>query len=146
MENIMKLTLGDWSDDGHGKYEEFYIKSNYDVHKVRQAYKDSCKKTGLSFNHNEDYTGLNLGYGSTRQIWTEYESRELSEDAIEILRKFGIDDYFDDTDDAASLMMKFIALSMPEDFEYEFFCIEAEPINGWWNNELNVQFGYGLFY
>lgn len=124
MENIMKLTLGDWSDDGHGEYEEFYIKSNYDVHKVRQAYKDSCKKTGLSFNHNEDYTGLNVGYNSTRQIWTEYGSRELSEDAIEILREFGIDDYFKDTDDAAFLMMKFIALSMPEDFEYEFFVLK----------------------
>ena len=41
--------------------------------------------------------------------------------------------------------MQFIALSMPEDFKYEFFEIESDPINGWWNNELNVQFGYGLF-
>ena len=43
--------------------------------------------------------------------------------------------------------MNFIALSMPNDFEYKL--VEKEdykPINGWWNDELNEQFGYGLFY
>lgn len=42
--------------------------------------------------------------------------------------------------------MNFIALSMPEDFTYKLTESEIEPINGDWNGELNVQFGYGLFF
>ena len=59
---IYKLVLGDWSDDGHGISKDFLFECNYDVHKIRQAYKDSCKKLGVTFNHNKDYTGLGLGY------------------------------------------------------------------------------------
>ena len=64
---IYKLVLGDWSEDGHGISEDFLFECNYDVHKIRQAYKDSCRKLGVTFNYNEDYTGLGLGYGSERQ-------------------------------------------------------------------------------
>ena len=39
---IYKLTLGDWSKDGHGQYREFLFDCNYGVHKIREAYKDSC--------------------------------------------------------------------------------------------------------
>ena len=42
--------------------------------------------------------------------------------------------------------MKFIGLSMPQDWKYEHYIDdEIEPINGWWNKDLNVQFGYGLY-
>ena len=41
--------------------------------------------------------------------------------------------------------MNFIALSMPEDFTYKLIEQEYEYINGYWNDELNHQFGYGLF-
>lgn len=63
---VYKLVLGDWSKDGHKQSEDFLFDCNYDVHKIRQAYK-------------------------------------LTES-------------------------------------------EIEPINGDWNGELNVQFGYGLFF
>lgn len=149
MEKLLKITLGDWSQDGHGAYKEVLIKSNYDVHAVRQAYKDSCKKTGLCFNHSKDYTGLNLEDDSPRLIWTEFEDSQISDEAKEILKKFNINvnsetDFYFSRKKAASLIMKFISLSMPDDFKYEFF-EDVEPINGWWNNELNVQLGYGLF-
>ena len=42
--------------------------------------------------------------------------------------------------------MNFIALSMPEDFTYKLIESEIEPINGYWNGELNAQVGYGLFF
>ena len=64
MKTLMKLTIGDWSKDGHNRMEHYYLNSNYDVHQVREAYKNSCKKTGVTFNHNEDYTGLGLTYDS----------------------------------------------------------------------------------
>ena len=162
--SIVRLVLGDWSDDGHGKHKEILYKSNYPIDKIQQAYKDSCKLTGVQFNHNEDYTGgLCSGYGSWRQIFTEYESSSIRPEAIEALRNHGLNpaDYCEEiytdedfesdnsmpfyTDSAAELIMAFIALSMPKDWEYKKADIKADAINGWWGN-LNVQFGYGLFY
>ena len=49
---VYKLVLGDWSKDGHKQSEDFLFDCNYDVHKIRQAYKDSCKKLGVAF-HDE---------------------------------------------------------------------------------------------
>ena len=81
MERV-KLTIGDWSQDGHNQYEEFVYESNKSVHEIRQAYKDSCKLTGISFNHNEDYTGLNLKWDhpeyNSRKIATEYSVYRMS--------------------------------------------------------------------
>ena len=79
----VKLTLGDWSNDGHGKYEEIIYKSNYPVSVIRQSYKDSCKLTGVQFNHNEDYTGNGVGtkHNSPYKIWTEYEDCTILEEA-----------------------------------------------------------------
>lgn len=168
---VYKLVLGDWSEDGHGKSKDFLFDCNYDVSKIRQAYKDSCKKLGISFNHNEDYTGLNLGYGNERQIWTEYEESSISPVAYCILKENGCfkgivddetlekidpesEDFGEDLEnlldldlkESALLIMNFIAVSMPEDFTYTIIEQEIEPINGYWNKNLNVQFGYGLFY
>lgn len=154
---IYKLELGDWSEDGHKISESFLFDCNYDIHKIRQAYKDSCKKLGVGFNCNEDYTGLGLGRRSERLIWTEYQESEISETAFEILNNSGcfkeVDFYKEDgvyyieeRKDCAKLIMNFIALSMPEDFTYKLTESEIEPINGDWNGELNVQFGYGLFF
>lgn len=153
---IYKLVLGDWSDDGHGISEVFLFECNYDVHKIRQAYKDSCRKLGVTFNYNEDYTGLGLGYGSERQVWTEYEEDGITITAFEILNNAGCFteiDYYEDEDkyyiwthkDCAKLIMNFISLSMPEDFTYKLIEQDYECINGSWDDELNHHFGYGLF-
>lgn len=154
---IYKLVLGDWSDDGHGISKDFLFDCNYDVHKIRQAYKDSCRKLGVTFNYNEDYTGLGLRYGSKRQVWTEYEDNSITKTAFEILNNVGCFDeidyyedgseyYLEEYKDCAKLIMNFIALSMPEDFTYKLIEQQNyECINGYWNDELNHAFGYGLF-
>jgi hypothetical protein len=153
---IYKLELGDWSEDGHKISESFLFDCNYDIHKIRQAYKDSCKKLGVAFNYNEDYTGLGLGYRSERLIWTEYQESEMSETAFEILNNSGcfkeVDFYKEDgvyyieeRKDCAKLIMNFIALSMPKDFRYKLVQEpKVESINSW-NDELRQHFGYGLF-
>lgn len=159
---IYKLTLGDWSQDGHNIYEEFLFECNHTISEIRQAYKDSCKRLGVTFNYNTDYTGLGLNYGDDRMIWTEYEEDTISEIAFNILKDAGClndieyeeckNDYNNetryrilDTKACAMLIMNFISLSMPDDFTYKPVEVESEPINGWWNDELNHQFGYGLF-
>ena len=43
----VKLVIGDWSGDGHGQSEEFVFETNKTVEEIGQAYKDSCKLTGL---------------------------------------------------------------------------------------------------
>lgn len=142
---LLKLTLGDWSDDGHGQYEEIYVLSNYDVHAMREAYKESCMKTGLYFHDIAIHPHW-------RKIWTDYHENNISENALKILEDYGIIDKDEipeteqyNVDQAAEIIMRFIKLSMPDDFKYKFVEIDATPINGWWNDELNVQFGYGLF-
>lgn len=47
---IYKLKLGDQYNEGHRMSEVFLFDCNYDIHKIRQAYKDSCKKLGITFN------------------------------------------------------------------------------------------------
>lgn len=154
----VKITIGDWSQDGHNQYEEFVFKSNKSVEEIRQAYKDSCKLTGLSFNHNEDYTGLNLNWQHPeyriRKIATEYEKYELSDLAKEILSKFNIDYYNYDEEYSCEnfldLLISFIKLSLPdltlEEASFKKSELKDIPaVNGWWNRELNCQFGYGLF-
>lgn len=154
-----KISIGDWSEDGHNKYEQLVFTSNKSVKEMQDAYKQSCKNTGIQFNHNQNYTDRpeNNGYSSPYQIWTEYEDSGLSEEAKEILTVHGLltgdanidpDGY--DADEAAKLILNFIKLSLP-DLEVEEATFKRseldtiEPLNGWWCKELNHQFGYGLF-
>jgi hypothetical protein len=162
----VKLTIGDWSGDGHEHYEEFVYNSNKTAEEIRQGYKDSCKLTGISFNHNEDYTGLDLKNRTDRHIATEYENPIVSELAVDILfKKFNIDFCkifglteeeilieceIQDAEQFINLLVDFIKLSLTDLVleEASFKKSELkniEPINGWWNKSLNCQFGYGLY-
>ena len=156
----LRITIGDWSDDGHGVSEQFVYDSNKTVKEIQDAYKASCKLTGLQFNHNANYTGLKEhdGYGSFRHICTEYEECEISEEALEILTEHGIVINFLEKEDSLvlyedtflQLLIDFIKLSLPdlELVEAAFKKSELKNIpavNGWWNKDLNVQFGYGLY-
>ena len=165
----VKLTIGDWSQDGHNQYDEFVYSSNKTVQEIQQAYKNSCKLTGLSFNHSEDYTGLNLTWDhperNDRQIAVEYESYTISKLAESILLTHGIDvwegyeDAYDKKEDMApidgeehfiTILLDFIKLSLPDLILEESSFKKSElrtmdAINGWWNTELNHQFGYGLY-
>ena len=153
----VKLTIGDWSKDGHGLSEFFVYEVNKSVSEIRQGYKDSCKKLGLQFNENKNYSGLaeHFDYGTNLHICTEYERDLLSVEAKDILFNNGIDinEYFDECvelEGFAELIMAFIKISVPdliwEEGSFKRSELKTiEPINGWWNDELNVTFGYGLF-
>lgn len=147
----MKLIIGDWSKDGHNQSDAIIFCTNYPVEVVRQAYKDSCKLTGLQFNHNEDYTGLGVGrkYGSWRLMVTEYEKSGLDTEALEALNGYGIDteEYEENqsNENFANLWWDFVKLSLP-DLKVSNLSDDIPNINGYWNEDLNVQFGYGLYY
>jgi len=162
---LFKIPVGDWSKDGHNQCDTYYVEANYSAKEMRQAYKDTCKKIGLQLNHNKDYVGIEGSNGNRnnwRYLLTEYEESSISEEAVEILLEHGfefarvdgkrdeidrfvIQEAYFDSEGVFDLFMWFISYSLPSDFEYEQVKFEAEPINGWWNNDLNHQIGYGVF-
>ena len=147
--NKINIAIGDWSQDGHNQSENFTYEVNKPVGEMQQAYKDSCKKTEIQFNHNEKY-------GGKIKVCTEYEENKIPSDAIKILNDAGINmkqycdknGYFNNPEDFAELILEFIKLSLP-DLAYKqvgYMKREKVPfLNGYWNKSLNVQFGYGLF-
>jgi hypothetical protein len=168
--NKMYLVLGDWSDDGHGKYEKVLLKSNVDVAVIQQAYKDSCKLTGISFNINEDYTGRNRNWEQRDeyQIATTHCGSVIPNKALIELMKFGFKENFLDNDKYdfselpevlasgedlnyddlfTEIWIWFVKLSLPENTILEKADVKDKipVINGYWNKNLNVQFGYGLY-
>jgi len=166
----MYLVLGDWSDDGHGKYEKVLVESNVDVAIIQKAYKDSCKLTGVSFNHNDDYTGLNRQDMEETEyhIATEYERRGIPEKALTELLKHGFKEAFlenekydfkgwektlkagddlDYDDLFVDIWIWFVKLSLPENTILKKVDEKNDipVINGYWNKKLNVNFGNGLY-
>ena len=143
--NKMQLVLGDWSDDGHGKSESIHIETNKTLSEVRQAYLKSCELTKLAF----DEGSLHRNY---HHIAVDYEDNILSEEIIEILKEFNYpfineledEDNYIYTDNYVRLWFWFIGLSL-DDFQYEIIKDTIPVINGYWNKELNVSFGYGLY-
>ncbi|MGG4105263.1 hypothetical protein AAXB25_15200 [Paenibacillus lautus] len=153
--HTIKIPIGDWSDDGHGKYKVFEIESNYPAFDLQEAYKASCKLVGVQFNHNENYMGIPIDsyWDNPRLICTEYEDSSLSEFARDALIEHGLDldeimeggegALWDET--FTNLLLAFIGLSMPKDWEWNAIKDRSSYLNGFWNDNLNVQFGYGLF-
>lgn len=160
---ICKLALGDWSEDGHGISKDVLVECNCNnVADIQNAYKASCKKLGVQFNVNEDYTGKKFPCRDPHLIWTDWQEDDMSDIAYSILNDAGCFNGIDieENDDGryyiesiegcvleehAKVIMNFIALSMPEDFNYQIIKENYPYINGHWNNNLNVGFGYGLF-
>jgi len=153
--NKMYLVLGDWSDDGHGKSEKVLVEVNKTVEEVQNAYKDSCKLTGISFNGNEDYTetGRHWEIANKYRIAVEYEDYKLSDAVLEVLEKFKcpkeiIENYNEEAYEGnyIPLWFWFIGLYLP-DLDYKIIK-EGDGIpciNGYWDKNLNVGFGYGLY-
>lgn len=173
--NDMLLVLGDWSQDGHNLSDSFGCCANKTISEIQEAYKASCKLTGISFNHNEDYTERNRDWTieNLYRIATEYDSPFIHYSCYEVLQEYncplldrfttqrnGVDEVYSfDRNDVfkhyIELWWWFVKLSLP-DLEYEMAIDlpsndpglgnDLKPINGYWNTRLNVQFGYGLYY
>lgn len=140
-----KLSIGDWSEDGHGQYEFYFYNSNYPVSDWQDAYYKSCLLTGIQFHDTE-------GKSDNIALCVEYDENHITDEVQEILNKFSLPTKnYADPDYFADLIMKFIGLSMPQDFHYSEAATKKSehdnitPLNGWWNEKLNEHFGYGLF-
>jgi hypothetical protein len=84
------ISIGDWSIDGHEKYDMFVFEANYPVETLQQSYKDSCKLTGIQFNSDQNYTGLpelDRNIRNKRLICTEYAEGKISDFAKKSTRR-----------------------------------------------------------
>lgn len=162
-DTLQQITIGDWSDDGHEKSENFVFISNKTTEELQKAYLASCNKTGYTFDTNVKLTG---GVAPKERLLNAYEDRFLSPEAIDDLITFGLpnprdkdemgaehhmfEDEYDDLhgqvffpEGCFHLVMWFISVSLP-DLEYKMKKSDIEQVNGYWGN-LNQSFGYGCF-
>ena len=140
----MYLNVGDWSEDGHNKYDRIKLDSNLPVADVQDAYRKACEITGMSF-HNAW-----KGPATPNPLLTEYEEREIFEDDLETLRKHGVpesvlfeDEYYDPWM-FADLWIEFARIGNP-DLVMTQIEDKTPNINGYWDKRLNTTFGYGLY-
>lgn len=158
--NLYALTIGDWSCDGHSLYRQYAVQTNESLEAIWAAYFKSCQQSRVKFHDGDegDIKGANYVV-----VCTEYDDPELTREAEERFRAFGIDldneryersewygkNGFESVENFANLIMDFIKLSLPT-MEYEFVemnikdVAKLENFNGFWQTGFNLQFGYGL--
>jgi len=153
----IKIEIGDWSNDGHGHFETYVFDSNYSVEDIQTAYKESCKKVGVQFNHNTSYIETKYeGYNNPYHICTNYEDASITEEASDLLLKYDIDvaeystehdEILFDADSILNLILDFIKISISDlelmegSFRRSELC-HMPTVN---SGDLNHHFGYGVF-
>ena len=133
LNNLWKIPIGDWSDDGHGKCDWYIVKSNFTVEQAREAYFKSVEESKLDI---------------ANEIATKYEDHSVSEKVIKTFPEFVEKElifkepfcegyYIGDSFSLAEIVCLFIKKYNTE-FEYEILYIPMLP--------LCRHIGYGLFY
>lgn len=69
------VTLGDWSDDGHGKTNDFVISSDSTYEEITEAYKRGEKELGIKF---------------VKNYCSDYEDNTIDVDLVNALKANGI--------------------------------------------------------
>lgn len=145
----MKLPIGDWSRDGHGKCDWFLIESNLPVEEVREAYFKAC-----------DILGEDL----SRFLCDDPEERTVEKEKFELLKNKGVDisdlvgnwsfideSYeivFEDTKDFATYILRCLNKLGNKDFAWEILDNDIPMIPFYGVDDKNRSigyFGYGLF-
>jgi len=160
MKEIIRFTVGDWSDDGHGQHDHVLVESSHSVTALQEAYFKSCAKIGYRFDHGsynlpEEHTEL-------PSLLTKYGDDNIPPYFMDIMKKKGYDldmlIHFEydrkenggiqhvTPEDVIPIILWVISISMPSSWEFKI----VEPVvlpqfNGYWDNNLNVQLGYGSY-
>ena len=153
----LEYSLGDPSDDGHGKCERHFAKSNYNPKEISKAYKSATELLGFDFvkevaadymdgSISCKYTGKLLKHGILKPSDFGYSEEEWKEH-IDDISEDGPFDYKDLTEDSYDLdqeifvdiFVKIIKFILP-DFELTEI---ITPTDGYLS-ELEGA-GYGLF-
>lgn len=159
------ITIGDWSQDGHNSYTCYDYTASHPVEEQQTAYYRSVETTGIRF-----HDGVS---DDPNVVCAEYNDDVITGYHLEILRRYakvdgtefgddGPDGFIPSREKFARMILWFIGQSLPgfrceplrcSDHLYgrwarrntEESVLPPHPLNGWWNEGLNRQFGYGLF-
>jgi hypothetical protein len=138
MEHKMTFTLGDWSDDGHGKVEIFYLKSNLTPELVGTAYKKAVEMTGIK--PHDDWA---CGYEER-----SFDANKLIEAGIPegvVRGEQNEDGYFSDCEHYVNLIIAFCKLGNPN-LEMEIMSPDTPTdLREHLAKEHGQSYGYGLF-
>lgn len=145
--NKMYLVLGDWSKDGHGQSQKVLLEADLTVKEMQEAYKEACKLTDLAFDDDQKTKYV---------IAAEYEDNKISKKCANILKKFGIklnyicekdeeNKYYLDSESFVALWINFVKIARP-DAKIRLIDCNIPNINGYWDENLNTGFGYGLYF
>lgn len=140
-----KLELGDWSNDGHGKYETFVFESNKCVEELREIYFINCQKYGKLLETTcGDYNEYTIGSDASdefKQIGInldlDYDEEMLIEERI----------YYVNQDNFIDLFIQFMKLDSI-DLQLELTKDPVPTFHFYGFDEKNRHigcFGYGLF-
>lgn len=88
-----KISIGDWSHDGHNQSDQYYFWSLTPLIDIQNAFKESCKKYGLIFDCNNDLD-IKSEYD---YIFCDYEDCQIKIELLSYFQSIGIDvkKYFD---------------------------------------------------
>lgn len=144
--SIFSLYFGDWSDDGHGKYEKCDV-----------IVPDQFTKEILTENYKKNKAGFGFGLGDFAR---DYDDSTILKDDLEILQKAGFDFesenigpeetgmwVYIDLSDMLNIAMFFFGHGLP-DFNWETHTPHTDgTLIGMWDDEAESGLvGYGLFY
>lgn len=147
MKYKIKLPIGDWSEDGHGKCEWFILNSSVPVEELREIYFDAklrnnCSLDGSDWDNMRDFAPCN-NYGDS-SITREELSRfniTLSEEEIEnYINEFNPKDF-------ADVFIKFMTQHNKElELDIVKDHIPTFSFYGYDSNNRHIGYmGYGLF-
>lgn len=126
MKNIIKFSIGNLSCNGLSK--DIYILTNYSSSILQKAYKDSSELLKIQFDEND--TELK-DFSLDRYVC---KNSLLSELVIEKFKRYSCpfrelldNKKFKDEDEFLKVLIWFIGISMPNDFNWEF--LEFESFN-----------------
>lgn len=80
MREIVRVVLGDWSDDGHGKTETYVIKTNLSGKELEKAFKAGVKKSGFDIT---EHCGDNEDYAIPDDLYDYFEKAGVVFDSIQ---------------------------------------------------------------
>lgn len=144
------ITIGDWSQDGHGAYDIVTYEANRGLIEQRAAYLRAVETTGLAF-HDRD-----LAIFDPHDICTRASESAITGFQIEVARRHGVPSLARlqpgsrlTSVDFSKLILDFIRGSL-RGFSYEVHGVR-EPTNidtfgalNGWSSDLQSAFGYGL--
>lgn len=117
--NKFKIVIGDWSNDGHGRTDDYIISTNLSSKEIDAAYKKAVKFIGIDM---------------VEELCRDYNG-DITKEQIEIFAAHGIEiEEYMDRDTFLWLWGEYIKLGN-SDFEYKM----AEDVE---SIEIG---GYGLF-